>query len=686
MFGINKHTGLPNRLKVLVSEIQEGLDDPSNDTITVQNFTTAFDDLFQQITASVQNLTFNENIYRRSSNFTSLQNISTNSLQGALDTNDLILLDTDENNIKVDNSGTSGSDINNHANKYRLNGQGLFFSNDGGQHWSVGVGPSGINADYIKVGTLDAGKIRIADSAYIYFSWDKDGITAYRDPQAINTTDKNAGDAAIFNKYGLSIVNNGHIKLRTGYEFNGENGIMSTETQVGDNVGFYLYNNEGNVIFSTSQSSDNRQSATLQLTGEMMVSNTSERKVNTNGDYKNKYLFINGYYKTYKDKIMPDIHSTTILDEDTQTYLPYFDATSYTNFTKEQIAAYLFYNESALSTLRIKSGSTIVDYDTPNIGTSTYAPYHYMTANRYQLTDTVNEDITVSFNGNTIVFWKLSTGKSYFDTSSDFINALLYSNIDTTAHIEGQSITVKTAIPCYVYDGTNYNYTTDKQGYNVNDEWYQDLYSESGAVMVDSSVGLYLNNPAINPQDATGDMSNPERLFVCCAQAGDDVNNLFAVLKDGTAYFGGKITGESFATELSDRIKIDDAGIKITANGELIINFNGVKSPSPDNPNEMITLVDYIAKTLDDANSPIKQKINEVYGDLSYRLNELNGVISSIGGLEYHEHYLDTPKNITYHPSSAPPGITAEMNVGDMWIPVYTSAQACPSGDNLGKV
>lgn len=58
----------------------------------------------------------------------------------------------------------------------------MFFSNDGWQHWSVGVGPSGINADYIKVGTLDAGKIRIADSAYVYFSWDKDGIVAYRDP------------------------------------------------------------------------------------------------------------------------------------------------------------------------------------------------------------------------------------------------------------------------------------------------------------------------------------------------------------------------------------------------------------------------------------------------------------------------------------------------------------------------
>nr|DAL45299.1 MAG TPA_asm: minor structural protein [Caudoviricetes sp.] len=99
MFGYDKHTGLPNRLKVLCSSISEGLDDPSKDTIGVQNFTTSFQDLFQQVTASVQSLTYNENIYKRSSNFTSLQNITTSSLQGALDTNDLTLLDTQENNI-----------------------------------------------------------------------------------------------------------------------------------------------------------------------------------------------------------------------------------------------------------------------------------------------------------------------------------------------------------------------------------------------------------------------------------------------------------------------------------------------------------------------------------------------------------------------------------------------------------
>jgi hypothetical protein len=47
MFGINKKTGLPNHLKVIISELNEEPDNPSKNTITVQNFTTQFEDLFQ---------------------------------------------------------------------------------------------------------------------------------------------------------------------------------------------------------------------------------------------------------------------------------------------------------------------------------------------------------------------------------------------------------------------------------------------------------------------------------------------------------------------------------------------------------------------------------------------------------------------------------------------------------------
>jgi hypothetical protein len=85
---------------------------------------------------------------------------------------------------------------------------------------------------------------------------------AYRDPQAISTDSTNINDAAIFNKYGLSIVADGNIKLRAGYSFTGDDGKASTEDDLGDEIGFYLYNNNGDVIFSTT-TGEERDSAIL---------------------------------------------------------------------------------------------------------------------------------------------------------------------------------------------------------------------------------------------------------------------------------------------------------------------------------------------------------------------------------------------------------------------------------------
>ena len=290
MFGINKKTGLPNRLKVIISEISESLDKPNEDSISVQNFTTQFEDLFQQVTSSVQSLTFNENIYKRSSNFTSNQNIETDSLQGTLDTNNLTLLNTQEQNIKLDASGQSGSDINNHNNKYKLDGQGLFFSNNGGESWNIGVGPDGINADYINTGTLDAGNIRIVDNDYIYFLWDKGGITAYRTPQDADTAF--GVDFARFNKYGLSLVEGNKIRLRAGYEYQvsegdtGEGWIYQEDQTIDkQNIGFYLYDEKGNAIFKT-ETGDN--SAQLALAGEIYAST----KLNKAAIDKNKDIGI----------------------------------------------------------------------------------------------------------------------------------------------------------------------------------------------------------------------------------------------------------------------------------------------------------------------------------------------------------------------------------------------------------
>lgn len=280
-FGINQKTGLPNQQKVLVSGLTYDLDIPSNDSIDVRNYTSSFDELFQSITASVQSLTFNENTYKRASNFTATKYIEKDALQGTLFDGDLTLVKDYSENITIDDKGIEGKNIGNDALGYKLDGEGLAFTRDNGQTYDIGVGPNGINADYIKFGQLDASKIQIVDGNYIYFLWDKDGLNAYRNPA---TSTNGLVDFARFNKYGLSLIENNNVRLRAGYEFKNDpirntSGRYDTELDLEkQNIGFYLYNDSGQAIFKTETASDyagveGDYSARLSLTGEMFITN-----------------------------------------------------------------------------------------------------------------------------------------------------------------------------------------------------------------------------------------------------------------------------------------------------------------------------------------------------------------------------------------------------------------------------
>lgn len=305
-FGINKHTGFPNKEKVIVTGTTEYLDEPKKNQISVQNYSSKFNDLFSAITASVQSLTFNENIYKRASNFTAKQYVTTESFQDTLDIGDLTLLDTPKDNVVLDEAGAEGNDINNTASQYKLSGEGLFFSTDGGETWDLGVGPKGLNLDYAKFGSLDASKVQIIDGNYIYFLWDKDGINAYRNP-ATSTT--GLVDFARFNKYGLSLIEKEKIRLRAGYEYlaksvGGENdGKYSDELELKDqNIGFYLYNDKGQPIFKTetrslySEDKDTNYTTRLSLMGEIFATN----KILNSGNNRQKTELIKtvNKYKT----------------------------------------------------------------------------------------------------------------------------------------------------------------------------------------------------------------------------------------------------------------------------------------------------------------------------------------------------------------------------------------------------
>ena len=703
MFGINKHTGLPNKLKVLISGVSEGLDSPDKDTITVQNFTTSFQDLFQQVTASVQSLTYNENIYKRSSNFTSLQNITNDSLQGALDTNELTLLSTDEDNIQVDNTGTRGSDINNHANKYKLDGQGLYFSNDGGQHWSVGVGPSGINADYIRVGTLDAGKIRIADSTYIYFAWDKDGIVAYRDPQSINTNSNNINDAAIFNKFGLSIVENNLIKLRAGYAFNGTTGgQISSESEMADEVGFYLYNNHGEVIFSTTTGSntteDERQSAIINLLGQMMVTDTSHGEVSTKFTYSDKYVIVpikrmremNNKVREALTAVYPDPDP----DNPTAPLVKQCDinGTHYADYGPgvEEAAAHLFSKDSTLTIVNIiKSGTTyrctnpiVVQHQV------TGAPrlFLYTDANAININDELSNDIVevsleVDGVSKNVKFYNYAdTSKTdiyIYDVNEDKENALYGTHIPTGSETISQDLTSNT-VTFYIANGQQLN-RDSKPLYNTSAEnyYYFKTDSQSSTVTVETSTAMYLNNPAIGG-GATGIANGAERLFVCCAQNGSSVNNLFSVLKDGSAYFGGKIDDGSaypVSTELKDKIKIIDPMMRIAKDGSLYIAFKSIKNNDNDHNGE--SLVAYIGRAIEENNSSIKTIISDAFGGLEAMIQNVQSQLSGYA-TSGHTHWIG--RHNTYRDGSRSAEIGATTKPTDHSVYFHTERYNAPPG------
>lgn len=617
MFGINKHTGLPNRLKVLISAVSETLDDGSKNSITVQNFTTSFQDLFQQVSASVQSLTYNENIYKRSSNFTSLQGVKTESLQQTLDGNDLTLLDTDENNIQVDNSGTRGSDINNHANKYKLDGQGLFFSNDGGQHWSVGVGPSGINADYIKVGTLDAGKIRIADGNYIYFSWDKEGIVAYRDPQGINTNSNNLDDSAIFNKYGLSIVQNGNIKLRAGYNFNGEEGKILSEKEMGDNVGFYLYNSAGDIIFSTadvsntgSESEIAAETAQLYLKGEMLVTNAARSSIISGYVYDGPS--ITNSEEKFDQIITGDkLHTTS----DAKEYMNIREDEDITEMLKQSGAYYLHgKNDNSTTTITFwvdketEEGSITEkqDYTLTKKGTQKDKLCFIKdgSGNKY----TTYERFKIEVSGMTETFdCVMFTDSNRYYGNSDCLGTGGAIQVVVYDHTQGKSepgdqakrgeISNCISRERMTTNDNTYGYKfcrTETQVYFERDDIKYTKEGEAQQSEVNGRVALYLNNKEDVKDDSGTDETR--RLFVCCndkdTSKGVIVNNIFSILKDGTLYIGGTVDQGVNASSLPDVITISNASITINKVGQLQMDFSNIIGADGE------SLTKYIAKEI----------------------------------------------------------------------------------------
>lgn len=206
--------GRPYKEEIVVSQVTRHLDDNSQNTITVQNYKTQFQDLFQRIAAASQSLQYHEGAYRRAASaINSDGTINSALLQNSLEANALVIQNANNQSVVWDETGITISNFVNANEIVRLTSRGIVLSSNGGKDWTTGITGDGINADVITAGRIDTDRIRIFNKAMQQtFEWNSTGINAYMQGGSfidngttigLEANQVNYGKFVRFDQYGL---------------------------------------------------------------------------------------------------------------------------------------------------------------------------------------------------------------------------------------------------------------------------------------------------------------------------------------------------------------------------------------------------------------------------------------------------------------------------------------------------
>ena len=175
--------GSDQRVKIVVTEISENLDDPSQDKIKVQTFKNQFQDLFQKITASVQSAQLKEGSYDKAVALAEAgqerkNEFVTDALAGA----GARLQLAGQQSVTYGDDGLTITDVDSPSNSIRMIGGAILLSKqdkNGQTKWTTGLTSDGIAADLITAGILNVGEISIMNHNDPVFRWDSFGISAF---------------------------------------------------------------------------------------------------------------------------------------------------------------------------------------------------------------------------------------------------------------------------------------------------------------------------------------------------------------------------------------------------------------------------------------------------------------------------------------------------------------------------
>lgn len=235
--------GTAGKVEVVITEVSENLDDPSQNKIKVQTFKNQFQDLFQKITAAVQTAQYSTGSYQKAvalaeANQERKNQFVTDALAGA----EAKLQIAGQQSVIIDEGGITITDVDSPSDSIRMIGGAILLSKqdkNGNKKWATGITSDGVSANLITAGVLNAGEITIMNYDEPCFRWDSFGLTAF-DQKISNlgegnlvSSETNTHKFVRFDKHGIyGIDEEGGV--------DGMNWVPSSEKDIFTRATFYL--------------------------------------------------------------------------------------------------------------------------------------------------------------------------------------------------------------------------------------------------------------------------------------------------------------------------------------------------------------------------------------------------------------------------------------------------------------
>ena len=193
-------SGRPYQEEVIITELTSHFDSPEQNQIKVQNYKTQFEDLFQRLESTSQQLEYKSGAYNRASGIVEAGGtINATTLQNSFNNNAFTLQNAKDQTVIWDEQGITTTSPSDPANIVKIVNGGIFLTSDGGATWRTGITGKGMSADYIIGGQIDSEVVRIMNGSFPSFRWDSSGINAYK----MTTTGTDSGTFIRLDQYGL---------------------------------------------------------------------------------------------------------------------------------------------------------------------------------------------------------------------------------------------------------------------------------------------------------------------------------------------------------------------------------------------------------------------------------------------------------------------------------------------------